>query len=268
MTDQIEIIPGKATLADLENIYRHQTRITISRSAKSRVDAAAEIVALAANGEDAVYGINTGFGKLASTRISPENTARLQRNLILSHCCGVGEPLADEVVILVMVLKLLSLGRGASGVRWCLIEQLERFLHKGLIPVIPGQGSVGASGDLAPLAHMTAALIGEGEVRYGGEIMPTADALKKAGVEAIELSAKEGLGMINGTQVSTALSLAGLFNGWTLMQSALISGAIMTDALMDSTAPFRPEIHALRGLKGQIDAAQSLRSMLKGFSHP
>jgi histidine ammonia-lyase len=259
-----ELIPGQTKLDTLETIYRSDCIISIARSAKPRVDAAAKIVANAAAGERAVYGINTGFGKLANTRIPADKTELLQRNLILSHCCGVGDPLSDRIIRLIMALKLLSLGRGASGVRWLVIEQIELFLEKGLIPVVPGQGSVGASGDLAPLAHLTAALIGEGEVRYKNKVWRSAEALADAGVKPIILQAKEGLGMINGTQVSTALALAGLFDAWSLAQTALISGAMVTDALMDSTAPFRPEIHSLRGLPGQIDAAACLRSLLEG----
>ncbi|MFT5506619.1 MAG: histidine ammonia-lyase [Gammaproteobacteria bacterium] len=264
MTTTKELTPGQTRLDTLEAIYRSDCSISISRSARPRVDAAAQIVADAAAGERAVYGINTGFGKLANTRIPADKTEQLQRNLILSHCCGVGELLPIRIVRLIMTLKILSLGRGASGVRWLLIEQIEQFLAKGLIPVVPGQGSVGASGDLAPLAHLTAALIGEGEVHYQGQIRSSTEAMADAGLEPIILQAKEGLGMINGTQVSTALALAGLFDAWSLAQSALISGAMTTDALMDSTAPFRPEIHSLRGLPGQIEAAACLRSLLDG----
>ena len=264
MTKAILLTPGKTRIADLRRIYRKNITLRIDDSCKPRVDAAAEIVARVASGDAAVYGINTGFGKLANIRIPSDQTAELQRNLILSHCCGVGEPLPREVVRLVIALKMLSLGRGASGVRWEVIMRLQTFLQLDLIPVIPGQGSVGASGDLAPLAHLTAALIGEGQVVYQDSTMPAADALKDLKIEPIELCAKEGLGMINGTQVSTALALAGLFDAWSLAQTALISGALTTDALMASTAPFRPEIHALRGLKGQIDAAASLRTLLEG----
>jgi histidine ammonia-lyase len=251
------------TLEEICRVYRHDPNIELDESCKTRVDAAAAIVQQAADGDAAVYGINTGFGKLASTRIPARQTTELQRNLILSHCCGVGEPLPVNIVRMVIVLKILSLGRGASGVRWQLIKLLESFLQKGLTPVVPGQGSVGASGDLAPLAHLTAVVIGEGYASYQGQTLPAAEALKAAGLQAIELGPKEGLGMINGTQVSTALALAALFDSWNLAQTALISGAMTTDALMDSTAPFRPEIHALRGLKGQIDAAATLRGLLQ-----
>jgi len=237
--------------------------VRIDPACKERVDAAAAVVAAAAAGDAAVYGINTGFGKLASTRIPASQTSQLQRNLILSHCCGVGEPLPRAVVRLIMVLKMLSLGRGASGVRWQIVEQLRAMLQHDLIPVIPGQGSVGASGDLAPLAHLTAAMIGEGQVHLNGVKMAAGEALQASGLAPLQLGPKEGLGMINGTQVSTALALAGLFDGWRLAQTALISGALTTDALMNSTAPFRPEIHALRGQPGQIDAAHALRQLLE-----
>ena len=264
MSERLTLVPGQVKLHDLCRLYREPVEIALDYNCKSRVDAAADIVTRAAEGDKPVYGINTGFGKLASTQIPAEQTAQLQRNLILSHCCGVGEALPNNIVRLIMALKMISLGRGASGVRWRILQRLEAFLKLDLIPVIPAQGSVGASGDLAPLAHMTAAIIGEGKASYQGQIMSSRDALKAAGLEPIVLGAKEGLGMINGTQVSTALALAGLFDAWSLAQTALISGAMTTDALMNSTAPFRPEIHQLRGLKGQIDAAESLRRLLSG----
>ena len=264
MTAPQTLIPGQATLPELYDVYRGDAAVIIDPACRERVDAAAAVVARAAVGDAAVYGINTGFGKLASTRIPAEQTTRLQRNLILSHCCGVGEALPRGIVRLVIVLKLLSLGRGASGVRWKVIEQLQALLQHDLIPVIPAQGSVGASGDLAPLAHLTAAMIGEGQVRLRGESMSAAAALERSGLVALELGPKEGLGMINGTQVSTALALGGLFDSWRLAQTALVSGALSTDALMNSTAPFRPEIHQLRGLRGQIDSAHCLRQLLAG----
>jgi histidine ammonia-lyase len=263
VTATLTLIPGTAGLDELCRIYRQEMAVRIDPACKERVDAAAAVVAAAAAGDAAVYGINTGFGKLASTRIPASQTSQLQRNLILSHCCGVGEPLPRAVVRLIMVLKMLSLGRGASGVRWQIIEQLRAMLQHDLIPVIPGQGSVGASGDLAPLAHLTAAMIGEGQVHLNGVKMAAGVALQASGLAPLQLGPKEGLGMINGTQVSTALALAGLFDGWRLAQTALISGALTTDALMNSTAPFRPEIHVLRGQPGQIDAAHALRQLLE-----
>ena len=190
--------------------------------------------------------------------------ATLQRNLILSHCCGVGEPLSEDIVRLIMALKLISLGRGASGVRLELITLIEAMLEKGVIPMIPAKGSVGASGDLAPLAHMAAAMIGEGEAFYQGERLPSAEALKKAGLKPVVLAAKEGLALINGTQTSTALALAGLFRAHRALQAALVTGALSTDAAMGSTAPFHPDIHTLRGHQGQIDTAAALRNLLSG----
>jgi histidine ammonia-lyase len=227
------------------------------------VEAAAAIVERAAAGSAPVYGVNTGFGKLASQRIAAEDTARLQRNLVLSHSAGVGAPLAAPVVRLMMALKLISLGRGASGIRWQTMELIQAMLDHDVTPVVPGQGSVGASGDLAPLAHMSAAMIGEGEAWHGGQRMPAAQALAAAGLTPIALGPKEGLALINGTQCSTALALAALFETWRLARASLATGALSTDAAMGSAAPFRPEIHRLRGLSGQIEAAETLYALIQ-----
>jgi histidine ammonia-lyase len=219
----MELQPGQITLASLEEIYRTSQPARLGAAAREDVERAARIIAEAVRGEAAVYGVNTGFGKLSSVRIPAEDTATLQRNLILSHCCGVGAPISRAVTRLMMTLKLLSLGRGASGVRWQLIELLQAMLERDVLPVIPAQGSVGASGDLAPLAHMTAPMLGEGYALFEGEILPGGVALEKAGLRPIELGPKEGLAMINGTQFSTALALAGLFEAWRLAQTALLS---------------------------------------------
>lgn len=256
--------PGAVTLAELRRIYREELPVTLDRSAKPAIDTSAAIIAKAARDDTPVYGVNTGFGKLASIRIPPEDTATLQRNLILSHCAGVGETIPRNITRLMMALKLLSLGRGASGVRWSLIELLEGMLAKDVTPIVPAQGSVGASGDLAPLAHMTAVIIGEGEAVHKGGRMKGADALKRAGLAPIALGPKEGLAFINGTQFSTAFALAGVFDAWTAAQSALVTSALSTDAIMGSTAPLQPEIHALRGHAGQIEAAGVMRELLDG----
>ncbi|MBR0658953.1 histidine ammonia-lyase [Roseomonas oryzicola] len=256
--------PGAVTLAQLEHIYRTEAPATLSPAARPAVEAAAARVAEAAAGETAVYGVNTGFGKLASLKIAPGDTATLQRNLILSHCCGVGEAISRRHTRLMMVLKLISLGRGASGVRWALIELLQAMLARGVTPVVPAQGSVGASGDLAPLAHMTAVLIGAGQAEFEGRVLPGAEALAAAGLAPIPLGPKEGLAFINGTQFSTAFALAGLFDAWSAARSALVISALSTDAIMGSTAPLQPEIHALRGHAGQIEAAAVLRALLDG----
>ena len=256
--------PGSVPLETLETIYREGLPVRIDTAFHAGVEKAAARIAEIAAGDEPVYGINTGFGKLASIRIAAGDVATLQRNLILSHCCGVGEPLSENIVRLIMALKLISLGRGASGVRLEVITLIENMLGKGVIPMIPEKGSVGASGDLAPLAHMTAAMIGEGEAFYQGERLPSAKALEKAGLKPVVLAAKEGLALINGTQTSTALALAGLFRAHRAAQTALITGALSTDAAMGSDAPFHEEIHTLRGHKGQIDAGRALRALLEG----
>ncbi|WP_163851369.1 histidine ammonia-lyase [Pseudooceanicola aestuarii] len=258
------LIPGRVPLRKLAQIYGDRADVVLGDSARPGMDRAAARIAEVAAGETAVYGVNTGFGKLASVRIAAEDVATLQRNLILSHCCGVGDPLAPEIVRLIMVLKLMSLGRGASGVRMAVITLMTDMLRAGVLPVIPEKGSVGASGDLAPLAHMTAAMIGEGQATHHGTTMPAAQALARAGLSPIRLSAKEGLALINGTQVSTALALAGLFRAEQAVQAALVTGALSTDAAMGSTAPFAAEIHALRGHRGQIEVAATLRGLLDG----
>ncbi len=256
--------PGCTLLAQIEQIYREERPVKLHPSARAGVDAAAARIAAAAAGGDAVYGVNTGFGKLASLKIAAKDTATLQRNLILSHCCGVGEAMPRNVTRLMMALKLLSLGRGASGVRWDVVALIEGMLAHGVTPVIPAQGSVGASGDLAPLAHMAAVMIGAGEAEVAGEIMPGIQALASAGLSPVILGPKEGLALINGTQFSTAYALAGLFDGWRNAQSALVLSALSTDAIMGSTAPLHPEIHALRGHAGQTEAAATMRALLAG----
>ena len=260
----ITLHPGSVPLKTLETLYWTGEATRLDPSFDAGIQKAAARIAEIAAGDEPVYGINTGFGKLASIKIAPADVATLQRNLILSHCCGVGKPLAENIVRLIMALKLISLGRGASGVRIEIVRLLEAMQAKGVIPVIPEQGSVGASGDLAPLAHMTAVMLGEGEAFYAGERLRGGDALVKAGLKPVVLAAKEGLALINGTQVSTGLALAGLFRAHRAAQAALVTGALSTDAAMGSSAPFHPDIHTLRGHKGQIDAAASLRALLAG----
>jgi histidine ammonia-lyase len=260
----LKLTPGAVPLETLEAIYRIGEPAIIDPQTHIAVERAAERIGQIASGDAPVYGINTGFGKLASIRIDAGDVATLQRNLILSHCCGVGAPMPEDVVRLIMTLKLISLGRGASGVRLEIIRLIEQMLEHGVMPIIPEKGSVGASGDLAPLAHMAAAMMGEGEAVIRGERVPAIVALRRAGLAPVSLAAKEGLALINGTQVSTALALAGLFRAHRAAQAALITGALSTDAAMGSSAPFHPEIHMLRGHQGQIDTAQALRSLLAG----
>ena len=255
---------GTLNLEQLGQLWTGEARLAVDRGTQAVVERSAAAVARAAAGEHAVYGVNTGFGKLANVKIPAEHTVRLQKNLVLSHCSGVGEPLPAQIVRLIIALKALSLARGASGVRWKVIEQLEALYCAGVIPLIPAQGSVGASGDLAPLAHLAAVMIGDGEAFFEGQRLPGSEVLHGAGLAPIALQPKEGLALINGTQVSTALALEGLFRAWRAMRTALVTGALAADAAMASDTPFRAEIHRLRGQPGQIEAARALRSLMIG----
>ncbi|MGB7287479.1 MAG: histidine ammonia-lyase [Salaquimonas sp.] len=260
----ITLTPGSATLSQLEQIWRGQLSAKLADSAFRGIERAAELVAKAAAGDEAVYGVNTGFGKLASIKIKSSDTVTLQRNLILSHCCGVGEALDIATTRLMMVLKLLSLGRGASGVSIATIRQIEAMLENGVTPVVPVQGSVGASGDLAPLAHMAATMIGEGEAFFKGERLSSTKALGKTGLSPLVLGPKEGLGLINGTQFSTACALVGLFEAKRNALECVVSASLSTDAIMGSTAPLLDEIHTLRGHQGQIRVARAMRGLMEG----
>ncbi len=257
------INPGAMTLADWRAIYEGASA-TLNAEAWNAIDASAAAVARIVAKGDPVYGINTGFGKLASVRIASDDLATLQRNIVLSHAAGTGAPSPVPVVRLMMALKLASFGVGASGVRRETVAMLETMLAKGLTPVVPSQGSVGASGDLAPLSHMAAAMIGVGAIEVGGQTLPAAEALALAGLAPVELGPKEGLALLNGTQFSAANALAGLFRAETVFQSALITGALSTEAAKGSDAPFDPRIHALRGHAGQRAVGDALRDMMAG----
>ena len=257
------LTPGAATLADLNAIWKGEA-LTLDPAAFPAIEGAHARVLQAAAGQDPVYGINTGFGKLASMKIAPGDTAALQRNLIRSHACGVGKPLEEETARLMMALKLLSLGRGASGVAPATVRLIEGMLDRGVTPVIPEQGSVGASGDLAPLAHMALVMMGEGEATYQGITLQGGDALARAGLQPVTFGPKEGLALINGTQFSTACALVGLFNAWANLRAAITLSALSTDAIMGSTAPLLAEILALRGQPGQIEVAAAMRALMEG----
>ncbi len=260
----IVLRPGLVPLETLETIFWTGEPVRLDPDCDPAIEKTAARIADIAAGDMPVYGVNTGFGKLASIRIAPADVETLQRNLILSHCCGVGAPLPENIVRLILSLKLISLGRGASGVRLAIVRLIEAMLERGVIPMIPEKGSVGASGDLAPLAHMAAVMMGEGEAFIGGRRMPGAAALAEAGLAPVVLAAKEGLALINGTQASTALALAGVFRALRAAKSAVITGALSTDAAMGSPAPFAAEIHTLRGHRGQRDVAAALRALLAG----
>ena len=264
MTSPLALAPGQADLTTLRRIAREKLSYELAGDARKNVDAARKVVEDALGKGEPVYGINTGFGQLAHTRIAKDKLAELQRNLVLSHATGTGEMLGDKTVRLILTLKILGLARGYSGVRWELIDRLKKFLDYDLLPQIPAKGSVGASGDLAPLAHLACALIGVGRVKYRGYEMKATQALERAGLEPLTLEAKEGLALINGTQVSTALALQGLWATENVFSAALVSGALTTDAILGSDTPFDARIHAARGQLGQIDAASALRSLMSG----
>ncbi len=258
------ITPGHLSLDDLQTLHAGGQALTLDASAWPGVDASAAVVQAAAAGSAPVYGVNTGFGKLASTRISEADLATLQLNLIRSHSVGVGEPLPPAVLRLMLALKAASLARGYSGVRREVIHALIDAHNAGLVPFVPSQGSVGASGDLAPLAHMTLALMGEGEFVVDGQRRPAAEVLQAHQLKPLVLQAKEGLALINGTQVSTALALHALFSFEPVLESALVIGALTVDAARGSDGPFDPRIHMLRGQPGQIDVAMYYRALLAG----
>jgi histidine ammonia-lyase len=256
--------PGQLSLDDLLAIHRGGVQLQLDPSAAPVIAASAAVVQRAAEGDAPVYGVNTGFGKLANQRISESDLALLQLNLIRSHSVGVGEPLQPAVVRLMLAMKAASLARGASGVRPVVIDSLLAVFNAGLVPYVPSQGSVGASGDLAPLSHMTLALIGEGEFLVDGRRLPARGVLVEAGIAPLKLAAKEGLALINGTQTSTALALHAFLAFEPVLESALVIGALTVDAARGSDGPFDPRIHALRGQPGQMDVAQYYRALLAG----
>ncbi|WP_376090230.1 histidine ammonia-lyase [Roseomonas sp. CCTCC AB2023176] len=257
------IRPGHVGLADLRAVMEG-ARLDLGGEWRVEVERShAALLARLARGET-IYGVNTGFGKLASTRIGAGDLSRLQMNLLRSHAAGVGEPLPRPVARLILALKALSLARGASGVAETTVEAILGLLEREVVPVIPSRGSVGASGDLAPLAHLSLVLVGEGEAFLGQERLPGGDALARAGLAPIALGPKEGLALLNGTQVSTAVALAGLFAADDLFATALVAGAISTEGVRGSDTPFDPRIHALRGQPGQVRAAAALRRLIEG----
>jgi histidine ammonia-lyase len=260
---EIILKPGDATIDDWRAVYRGAAA-SLDQGCYPAVARSAGIIdTILARGEP-VYGINTGFGKLASIRIDTADLATLQRNLVLSHSAGVGAPMPMPVVRLMLALKLASLAQGASGVRTETVRLLEAMLARDLLPLVPCQGSVGASGDLAPLAHMAAAMLGVGDIALGGVAMPAAAALAQAGLSPVALGPKEGLALLNGTQFSTAYALAGLFEAELLLQAGLATGALSTDAARGSDTPFDPRIHVLRRHRGQIEVARALRELIAG----
>ena len=259
----MRINPQEVALDDLRQLWAGAEFQLDDASLQRVADAAASVERIVAGGET-VYGVNTGFGLLANTRIPDDRLAELQTNLILSHSAGLGEPFPRAVTRLMIILKLLGLGRGHSGVRLIVIDALQRLLDRDAMPVIPSQGSVGASGDLAPLAHLISALMGYGRIDVAGTVLPAAEALQRIGLEPLELAPKEGLALINGTQASTALALDALFLGERVFGAAIVAGAMSVDALKGSAKPFDRRISELRGQPGQIWVANAIAGLLDG----
>ncbi|HEX9390770.1 MAG TPA: histidine ammonia-lyase [Usitatibacteraceae bacterium] len=263
-TQALILSPGHLTLAQMRHIMRGGITINLDPAAIPGILAgSAAVAAIVAKGAPA-YGINTGFGRLATTHIPADQLELLQKNLVLSHAVGVGDPLPAPMVRLMLALKISSMGRGYSGIRLSVIEALLKLLNADVLPRIPAKGSVGASGDLAPLAHMAAALLGVGEVMVEGKPLPAREGLARVGLQPMTLQAKEGLALLNGTQASTAIALVNMFAIEDLYQTALVSGALSVDAAEGSVTPFDARIHQLRGHPGQIDAAAAYLTLLEG----
>lgn len=258
--------PGTLTLSQLRRIGRGSVHLTLAEEAIPEINTSAAIVQQVLDEGRTVYGINTGFGLLANTKIAPEDLQLLQRSIVLSHAAGIGQYMQDATVRLMMVLKINSLSRGFSGIRLEVINFLIQLVNAGVYPCIPEKGSVGASGDLAPLSHMCLPMLAEGEMSYQGQIITAAEGLEIAGLKPIELAAKEGLALLNGTQASTALALEGLFHAEDLFAASSVIGSMSVEAAMGSRSPFDARIHAARGQKGQIDSAAIFRHLLGGES--
>jgi histidine ammonia-lyase len=260
----IELTPGELTLAQLRRVAREGIAVSLADSCRAGIAASADAIAAIVARGATVYGVNTGFGRLARTPIPRDKLTELQRNLVLSHSVGTGPLLPDDVVRTILVLKAAALARGYSGVRWPLIEALLRLLAADVLPCIPSKGSVGASGDLAPLAHLAAALLGVGEVRIDGRIAPAKEGLARAELAPLELAPKEGLALLNGTQVSTALALHGLFAAEDAFAAAMCAGGLSLEAARGSHNVFDARIQEVRGQPGQIRAAAVYRALLQG----
>ncbi len=256
--------PGTLTLRQLRALIEAPQPIALDSASHRAIDRSAAVVQAVIDRGETAYGINTGFGALARTHIKDDQLTELQRRLVLSHAAGTGDPLPDSIVRAILILKVNGLARGFSGIRRGVIEALIALANAQVYPRIPAKGSVGASGDLAPLAHLSAALLGIGEVSHQGRVLPATQGLEIAGLKPIDLAAKEGLALLNGTQVSTALAATALFAADDLLRAGLIAGAMSTDAALGSDAPFDPRIHAVRGQLGQIEAARALKALMEG----
>lgn len=261
--ETLEIQPGQLTLEQLRAVSTHPVQISLSKECKKNINASVATVRKLIDEGRVIYGINTGFGLLASTIIPNEELEHLQRSIVLSHAAGVGKMMAPSTVRLMMTLKINSLARGYSGIRYEVIEGLMQLVNAEVYPCIPQKGSVGASGDLAPLAHMSTVLLGEGEALYKGERIPGMKGLDIANLKPIPLGPKEGLALLNGTQASTAFALEGLFAAEDLLAAAIITGGLSLEAARGSRRPFDPLIHDVRGHQSQIDIAAAFRHLLQ-----
>ena len=260
--NKLTLIPGQLSLEQLREVYDLPTQLQLDPSCVDAINRSQQAVQQVIDEDRVVYGINTGFGLLANTRISKQELQILQRKIVLSHAAGTGEYLSDAVTRLMMVLKINSLARGFSGIRLSVIEALIKLVNAEIYPCVPAKGSVGASGDLAPLAHLVLPLLGEGKVRIDGQVLDAPEGLTKAGIEQIDLAPKEGLALLNGTQTSTALALKGYFLAQDLLASTIMVGATTVEAALGSRSPFDERIHLARGQQGQIDIAAAFRKVL------
>ncbi|HGN1705608.1 TPA: histidine ammonia-lyase [Providencia rettgeri] len=263
---KLTIHPGKMTLEELRVVFQQAVTVSLDKKAHAAIEKSVATVNKIIAEDRTAYGINTGFGLLANTRIATKDLQSLQRSIVMSHAAGVGEPLDDELVRLIMVLKINSLARGFSGIRLEVINALIALVNAQVYPFIPAKGSVGASGDLAPLAHMSLILLGEGKARFEGKWISAKKALEKAGLAPLKLEAKEGLALLNGTQTSTAFALKGLFEAEKLLLSGIVCGALSVEATLGSRKPFDARVQEVRGQKGQIDVAALFREVLSPSS--
>ena len=264
MPETLTLMPGTLMLSDIERLRSGGLAMAVDERAWAEVERSARLVLDVAAGDARVYGINTGFGSLARTAISRDRINDLQRRIVLSHAAGTGAPLSDPIVRLVLALKINALALGLSGCQRTTIEALVRLYNHDALPVIPAKGSVGASGDLAPLAHLSAVLMGYGEVRMDGETVPASTALRRVGLEPVAFAAKEGLALLNGTQVSTALALDGLIRARRNFATAVVAGALSVDASLGADTPFDPRISEARGQVGQTRVAAVYHNLLRG----
>ena len=262
--NMVSIDGNNLSMEDFIKVVRHGYKVELSRDAIERVENSRKIVDEFIEEEKVVYGITTGFGKFSDVTISKEETKLLQKNLITSHACGVGKALDEEVVRAIMLLRANALAKGYSGVRLSTLNTLIDMLNKGVHPIIPEKGSLGSSGDLAPLAHMVLVMIGEGEAIYNGEILAGHEAMNRAGIKPIELTSKEGLALINGTQVMTAIGGLTVYDSINLAKHADIISALTIEALNGITDAYDYKLHSIRPHKGQINTAKNLMNLLKG----